>query len=75
VPIGHFASGLDNAGGTAQAWGVELWIAHALAIGFETMETATSQIAASIPPVESGRENRAGGTITLPRPEPGFAQA
>ena len=44
---GHFASGLDNAGGSAQALGVELWIAHTLAVGLEIMETATSRIAAS----------------------------
>src|SRR5467141_882096 len=43
---GHLASGLDNARGRAQTLGVELWIAHTLAIGQEIMETATSQIGA-----------------------------
>ena len=43
---GHFASGLDNAGGSAQALGVKLRIAHTLAVGLEITETATSQIGA-----------------------------
>ena len=43
---GHLASGLDNAGGRAQALGMELRIAHTIAVGLEIMETATSQIGA-----------------------------
>jgi len=43
---GHLASGLDKAGGRAQAMSVELRIAHTLAVGQEIMETATSQIGA-----------------------------
>src|SRR5437660_10776896 len=43
---GHCATGLDHAGGGAQALRVELRIAHTLAVGLEIMETATSQIGA-----------------------------
>ena len=43
---GYLASGLDNAGGSAQALGVELRIAHTLAVGLEIVETATSLIGA-----------------------------
>ena len=43
---GHLASGLDHAGGSAQALGVELGIAHTVSIGLEIMETATGLIGA-----------------------------
>jgi hypothetical protein len=39
---GNLASGLDNAGGSAQALGVELRIAHTLAVGLEIVETTAS---------------------------------
>ena len=38
---GNLASGLDDAGGSTQALGVELGIAHTLSVGLEIMETAT----------------------------------
>jgi len=41
-----FASGLDNPGGSAQALGVELWVAHAVSIGLEIVETAASFLGA-----------------------------
>ncbi len=43
---GHLASGLDNASGSTQTLGVELRIAHTLAVGLEIMETATSLVGA-----------------------------
>ncbi len=53
---GHFASGLYNAGGSAQALGVELRIAHTLAVGLEIMETATSRIGARELASDGGEE-------------------
>ena len=42
----HLASGLHYASRSAQALGVELWVAHTLAVGLEIMETATSLVGA-----------------------------
>src|SRR5258708_18059647 len=36
----HLAPSLDNAGGSAQALRMELWIAHAVSVGLKIMEAA-----------------------------------
>src|ERR1700747_1171091 len=36
----HLASGFHNAGGSAQALGVELWVAHTVAVGLEIVQAA-----------------------------------
>ena len=43
---GDLASGLDHPSGSAQALGVELWVAHALSVGLEIVETAARLIGA-----------------------------
>jgi hypothetical protein len=43
---GNLASGLNHAGGSAQALGVEFGIAHTVSVGLEIMETAAGLIRA-----------------------------
>ena len=38
---GHLASGFHNAGGSAQAFGVELRVAHTVSVGLEIVKAAT----------------------------------
>jgi hypothetical protein len=38
---GYLASGFHNAGGSAKALGVELWVAHTVSVGLEIVKAAT----------------------------------
>jgi len=53
----HLASGLDNPGGSTQALGMELRIAHAVAVGLEIVETATSVFGVGDLAPNSGEED------------------
>jgi hypothetical protein len=43
---GYLASGLHNAGGSAQALGVELWVAHTVSVGLEIVKAAAGFLGA-----------------------------